>query len=153
MLAAYTATFGNGFTATISLEDQQMRRGGIWDASNDATNALTIGAFPGPGSVVDSYNVTAVTFGDSAGTGIPDIVGSLRVDQAWGSAQIAGALHQLRAGYFGNNTTGVFIAVGSRNESRGLTFDHHHPRFDVDEKSLALGAEVLLETTRRYLAS
>ena len=31
-------------------------------------------------------------------------MGSLRVDQAWGSAQIAGALHQLRAGYYGNNT-------------------------------------------------
>jgi amidohydrolase len=48
---------------------------------------------------------------------------------------------------------GVFIAIGSRNESRGLTFDHHHPRFDVDEQSLRIGAEVLLETTRRYLAS
>ncbi|MEQ1832834.1 MAG: amidohydrolase [Candidatus Eisenbacteria bacterium] len=48
---------------------------------------------------------------------------------------------------------GVFIAVGSRNEQRGLTYDHHHPRFDVDEQSMALGAEVLLETTRRYLAS
>ena len=48
---------------------------------------------------------------------------------------------------------GVFIAVGSRNESRGLTFDHHHPRFDVDEQSLRIGAEVLLETTRRFLAS
>ncbi len=48
---------------------------------------------------------------------------------------------------------GVFIAVGSRNESRGLTFDHHHPRFDVDEQSLRIGAEVLFETTRRYLAS
>jgi amidohydrolase len=48
---------------------------------------------------------------------------------------------------------GVFIAIGSRNESRGLTFDHHHPRFDVDEQCLKIGAEVLLETTRRYLAS
>ena len=48
---------------------------------------------------------------------------------------------------------GVFIAVGSRNEARGLTFDHHHPRFDVDENSLALGAEALYETIRRYLAS
>jgi amidohydrolase len=48
---------------------------------------------------------------------------------------------------------GVFIAIGSRNETRGLTFDHHHPRFDVDEQSLRIGAEVLLETTRRYLAS
>jgi len=48
---------------------------------------------------------------------------------------------------------GVFIAIGSRNEARGLTYDHHHPRFDVDEKSLGIGAEVLYETARRYLAS
>ncbi len=48
---------------------------------------------------------------------------------------------------------GVFIAVGSRNEQRGLVFDHHHPRFDVDEHSMTLGAEVLLETALRYLAS
>ena len=49
LLAAYTATFGNGFTATIALEDQFMRRNAIWDASNDATNALVIGNMPGPG--------------------------------------------------------------------------------------------------------
>ena len=48
---------------------------------------------------------------------------------------------------------GAFIAIGSRNEQRGLTYDHHHPRFDVDEQSLRIGAEVLLETTRRFLAS
>jgi amidohydrolase len=48
---------------------------------------------------------------------------------------------------------GVFIAIGSRNEARGLTFDHHHPRFDVDEEALRIGAEVLLRTTRRFLAS
>jgi hypothetical protein len=104
LLAAYTMTFGNGFTATISLEDQFMRRNGIWDAGTDA---LAIGNMPGPGAAQDSYNVTAVNFGDHAAVGIPDIVGSLRVDQAWGSAQIAGALHQLRAGYYGNNTTGA----------------------------------------------
>jgi len=48
---------------------------------------------------------------------------------------------------------GAFIAIGSRNESRGLTHDHHHPRFDVDEECLRIGAEVLLETTRRYLSA
>jgi hypothetical protein len=107
LLAAYTATFGNGFTATLSLEDSFMRRGAVWDASNDATNALTISNMPGPGAAQDSYNVSPVNFGDYAANGIPDIVGSLRVDQAWGSAQVAGALHQVRAGYYGNNTTGA----------------------------------------------
>ena len=50
LLAAYTATFGNGFTATLALEDQFMRRNAIWDASNDAQNALVIGNMPGPGA-------------------------------------------------------------------------------------------------------
>ena len=48
---------------------------------------------------------------------------------------------------------GAFIAVGSRNEERGLIYGHHQPRFDVDEQCLRIGAEVLLETTRRYLDS
>jgi amidohydrolase len=46
---------------------------------------------------------------------------------------------------------GCFIAIGSRNASRGLIYGHHHPRFDVDEQCLAIGAEVLLRTTRRFL--
>jgi amidohydrolase len=48
---------------------------------------------------------------------------------------------------------GCFIAVGSRNESRGLVHEHHHPRFDVDESSLEIGAELLLRITRRFLES
>jgi hypothetical protein len=34
-----------------------------------------------------------------AGQKVPDIVGNLRVDQAWGSAQIMGALHQVTGRY------------------------------------------------------
>ena len=118
LLAAYTATFGNGFTATISLEDNVMRRNAIWDASNDATNALAIGDDARPGACAcgllqrRSGQRSAIM----AATGIPDIVGSLRVDQAWGSAQIAGALHQLRAGYYGNNTTGAGANVLRRGQ-------------------------------------
>ncbi len=48
---------------------------------------------------------------------------------------------------------GAFLAIGSRNESRGLVHEHHHPRFDVDEDVLRIGAEILLRTTRRFLAS
>jgi hypothetical protein len=117
LLAAYTASFGTGFTATISLEDNFMRRNAIWDASNDAQNALVIGNMPGPAAVQDSYNVAAVNYGDMAATGIPDIVGALRVEQAWGSAQIAGALRQLRAGYYGNNTTGAGASVLGTNNA------------------------------------
>ena len=48
---------------------------------------------------------------------------------------------------------GCFIAVGSRNASRGLTHEHHHPRFDVDEASLEIGAEILLRTARKFLGA
>ena len=55
--------------------------------------------------------------------------------------------------WFLNQVPGCFIAVGSRNASRGLTYGHHHPRFDVDEASLAIGAEILLRTTHRFLGA
>jgi len=46
---------------------------------------------------------------------------------------------------------GCFIAVGSRNQAKGLVWEHHHPRFDVDETCLGLGAEILARTARRFL--
>ena len=76
-----------------------------------------IGNVPGPASAAGLLQRRAAsTSAITAATGIPDIVGSLRVDQAWGSAQIAGALHQLRAGYYGNNTTGAGATVARRGQ-------------------------------------
>jgi len=124
-LIAYTATLGNGVTWTIAAEDTASRRGALWDAG---TNGLAIGAFPGPNTwgVIASPNgcpASAVTSdqnigntaaplsvsdscatGDYAAQSIPDIVSSLRVDQAWGSAQISGAIHQVRGNFYGNDT-------------------------------------------------
>src|SRR5215212_8942902 len=57
LLFAYTATLGNGITATLSAEDNYIRRNAMWDATTDA---LSIGASPGPGSFTDDYNLTAV---------------------------------------------------------------------------------------------
>ena len=52
---------------------------------------------------------------------------------------------------FLHHVPGCFIAVGSRNAAKGLVWDHHHPRFDVDETCLGIGAEILLRTARRFL--
>jgi amidohydrolase len=54
---------------------------------------------------------------------------------------------------FLHHVPGCFIAIGSRNEARGLTYDHHHPRFDVDEKCLEIGGEILIRTAKRFLES
>jgi len=108
-----------GISATASIEDSGARRNALWDAG---TNALSIGSFPGPNgtSVIGSTvcnaqivtpdappgiaaaNLTGCATGDYAANQIPDLVANLRVDQGWGSAQIAGALHQVRAGPYGN---------------------------------------------------
>lgn len=34
---------------------------------------------------------------------------------------------------------GAIALLGSRNETKGITYPHHHPRFDVDEDILYLG--------------
>ena len=54
---------------------------------------------------------------------------------------------------FLHQVPGCFIAIGSRNTAKNLVYGHHHPKFDVDEACLEIGAEVLLRTMRRFLAS
>jgi hypothetical protein len=104
LVFAYSASLGNGLTATIALEDGTQRRTAIWDASNDATNALAVGANPGPAAQgPDAGALGGAATGDYAAHQIPDIVGSLRIDQAWGSAQVSAAVHQVRGGYYGHN--------------------------------------------------
>ena len=127
---AYTATLGNGVSWTISAEDTTIRRGALWDAG---TNSMTIGSFPGPntwngtgyptcgfGSVTSDQNIGNATSpfsvsgscatGDYAAQSIPDIVSSLRVDQAWGSAQVSAALHQVRGNFYGNDVQSTIVA-------------------------------------------
>jgi hypothetical protein len=131
LLAAYTAEFGLGISATASIEDSGTRRNALWDAG---TNALAIGSFPGPsgtsliGSTICNAQavmadgppppappaaaITGCPIGDYAANQIPDVVANLRVDQGWGSAQLAGALHQVRAGAYGNDIAPLAPNVG-----------------------------------------
>ncbi|MCZ0736618.1 porin [Phreatobacter sp. AB_2022a] len=94
---AYTAAFGSGLSATVSIEDSMYRRYGNGDSWYG-----TVGA---PGAIMGSSLQRPLSGRNGltyAGQQIPDIVANLRIDQAWGSAQIMGALHQLRDfGYAG----------------------------------------------------
>jgi amidohydrolase len=47
---------------------------------------------------------------------------------------------------------GCYFFVGTNNEGRGLTWGHHHPRFDIDEDALAIGVETMARTLTGYLA-
>jgi amidohydrolase len=53
--------------------------------------------------------------------------------------------------YFLQERPGCFFFVGTRNEERGLTWGHHHPRFDIDEDGMAIGMQVMASSVMRYL--
>ena len=48
---------------------------------------------------------------------------------------------------------GTFFFVGSRNDGRGITYAHHHPRFDIDEEALAAGMKAMTTSVLSYLRS
>ena len=94
---AYTAQFGGGFSGTISSEARRTTQ--ICD--NNLVNSTTCTILPG--SYTSAIAGGASLFpgaGAYGGMQSPDIVANLRVDQAWGGAQIMGAAHEVNASYY-----------------------------------------------------
>src|SRR4051794_16343465 len=83
----YTADFGQGITASISAQDQAAYyQAGVINASGITAAGILGGAYG---------------TGDIGGSRSPDIVGMVRVDQAWGLFQLSAAAHENHAGYYG----------------------------------------------------
>jgi metal-dependent amidase/aminoacylase/carboxypeptidase family protein len=55
--------------------------------------------------------------------------------------------------YFINAAPGAFYRLGVRNEATGLTYGHHHPRFNLDEDALATGVAMHAAVALRYLGA
>jgi hypothetical protein len=119
-LLAYTATAGNGFSATISMEDPTFRRTPIYTPISAATatvgntSTAIFGQANSPVPIVLGVNAAGAPIGFGFTDGIernrmPDFVGVLRYDQPWGSAQLSGAVHELNTG----NVLGSYLGVNS----------------------------------------
>src|SRR6185312_4719716 len=79
----YTAQFGNGVSGTIGLDDPTV-------FNRTVVGNLSVGLpAAGTGAPTNTYG----------GTHAPDIVGNIRVDQAWGLFQISAAAHLVNASY------------------------------------------------------
>jgi hypothetical protein len=76
--AAYTYKFGDGYSATIAVEDPTT---GGTQKSNATAGGLTVSRKSGASFVY-------------GGLDIPDLIGNLRVSQAWGAAQLSVGYHQ-----------------------------------------------------------
>jgi hypothetical protein len=97
---AYTAQYGNGFSATFSFEEP--RNFGTTFPQSGVLNTNL-------GNLVLGLNTSDA---DRAKTRFPDIVQNWRVDQAWGSAQIMVAAHDVSGGYYAANTGSLLTSTG-----------------------------------------
>jgi len=94
MVAAFTAQFGGGVSASIAAEQAQ-RTSTVFAAAS----TYALGAAP------TSNNLGQAGVAQNGST--PDIVGNIRWDGTWGAFQISGALHDASGGYYGTvETTG-----------------------------------------------
>jgi hypothetical protein len=77
----YTAQFGNGVSGTIGLDDPT-----VFNRTTVANLSIPLTATLGASNAY-------------AGTHAPDVVGNIRVDQAWGLFQISAAAHEVNGSY------------------------------------------------------
>ena len=99
-VTSYTAQFGGGFSASIGIEAQ--RSAGVVNTSTA------------------TYTTVGLPTNSARGVQYPDVVANLRLDQAWGSAQVMGAIHDATGQYNGATTatgqqgtaTGYALGVG-----------------------------------------
>jgi len=130
-LLAYTATVGNGLSATISMEDPSFRRSPIYSptsAQSAAVGNTSTAIFGQSNSLIPvvlgvDANGQPTGFGFTDGiqrNRMPDFVGVLRYDQPWGSAQISAAVHELntgnvisQGGFLGVNSAGAALTTAN----------------------------------------
>jgi hypothetical protein len=104
---AYTAQLGGGFSATLSAEE---RRTSQIVGQGIAAEAINVGVLP---------TTSFVAGGGYGGWQSPDIVGNLRVDQAWGSAQIMAAGHEINPLYYAPPDGGATVTSGHPGDQWG----------------------------------
>ncbi|MCJ2060273.1 porin [Methylobacterium sp. J-048] len=105
-LLAYTATFGNGFSTTLSVEDPVYRRTPVFAPYSITATTPVSPVFVGYAGGLPSRYGTVDSIQRSR---LPDFVGALRLDQDWGSAQISAATHEINVG---NLSTAVAESAG-----------------------------------------
>jgi hypothetical protein len=127
----YSWQFGNGVSATI----------GAYDSSANAFNRTQIinavgGAAGINGGVVTGGAGGNIGFSGAAsafvtgvgtaygGSSVPDFVGNIRVDQAWGLFQISGAVHDNHAAYFNNANDVATTFNFGQNQAGAVNFGH-----------------------------
>jgi Porin subfamily len=118
-VAAYTHQFGNGISGTLSLEDNKERKRGIYNGTNAFTSIVGLGV-----------QGTVPGIDTRGGNTWPEVVGQLRIDQAWGGFHLAANVLNNHVAYVcgasGTNAAGAAattVAAGGCSEVAGSVSD------------------------------
>jgi hypothetical protein len=103
IVGAYTAQFGNGVSATLAIE--QSRRAPTVAVAAAGAYSFAAGGSPGSNNL-----------GGANAASRPDFIANWRTDQVWGSAQVAGAVHDVSAAYY---NAGVVAGINELNSHPG----------------------------------
>jgi Porin subfamily len=129
----YSWQFGNGVSLTIGADDSSannFNRTQIINAVGTGPLGLAAGVVQGTSGGNIGFNGSCTSYITGVGcayggTSVPDFVGNIRVDQAWGLFQISGAVHDNRAGYFSNaNIQSNASFVTGASQTGAVNFGH-----------------------------
>jgi amidohydrolase len=133
---------------TIRAYDEELRdflRRRVEEVATGVARAMraeaVVRTFPGPPPVVNDpalADLVAAVAGAHPGVGA-----TVPCEPSMGADDVAEYLKRV---------PGCYFWLGTRNDARGLTGEHHHPRFDLDEAALPLGVDLLARVAERYLA-
>ena len=145
---AYTATFGGGFSGTISVEDPNgARRDAIGNIGNNTPLVPAVVAVPalGVAAVAAVANPFASVGATYAGMRYPDAVAQVRYDAAWGAVQVSGAFHDVNT--VGSTAATVGVGGGATGSFPGSSQAGFAVQAGLDLKlpMLAAGDELWLE--------
>jgi hypothetical protein len=145
----YTWQFGNGISGTLGVDDSSAlgyNRTQIFNATlignpgGPSTPAVTLQASTAAPAVLTTANQSNGNLGlygapssldTVAGTAysgnfLPDLVGNIRVDQAWGLFQLSGAVHDVSPAYWASANTPNASTIVTGNNLTG-TRESGHP--------------------------
>ncbi len=108
----YTAQFGNGVSATIGLDDPTVfNRTAVYNLASPL-NTSALGAVAAPSAFLGALGTQNNAY---AGVHAPDVVGNIRIDQAWGLFQISAAAHEVNGSYNSLGISGVPTGIAGPN--------------------------------------
>jgi Porin subfamily len=121
----YTAQFGNGVSGTIGLDDGVVfNRTAVYNLASPLNTTVGVAGGTPATAFLGALGTQNNAYG---GDWAPDVVGNIRVDQAWGLFQISAAAHLVNASYNSLGLSGLPTPLTGGVSPAGSSESSGHP--------------------------